>query len=78
MIPRKDMGAHMELVPYQALISHSENLKRVREAHGQIAHIGGKLVIERPNNLGMTLVTLWLPRNATPEQVLPGIPFYPA
>lgn len=67
----------MELVSYQALISHPDNLKRAREAQSQIAHIGGKLVIEKPNNLGMTLVTLRLPHNYTPEQVLPGIPFYP-
>jgi hypothetical protein len=67
----------MELVPYQALISHTDNLKRVRDTHAKIAQIGGKVVIEKPNNLGMTLVTLWLPRNITPEQILPGIPFYP-
>ncbi len=67
----------MELISYQALISHPDNLKRVREAQAKIAHIGGKLVIEKPNNLGMTLVTLQLPRAYTPEQVLPGIPFYP-
>lgn len=67
----------MELVAYQALISHPDNIQRVREAQAKIAHVGGKLVIEKPNNLGMTLVTLWLPRNYTPEQLLPGIPFYP-
>jgi hypothetical protein len=67
----------MELIPYQALISHPENVKRVRQAHAKIAHIGGKLVIEPPNHLGMTLVTLWLPSSYTPEQVTPGIPFYP-
>jgi hypothetical protein len=67
----------MELIPYQALISHSDNLKRMREAQAKIAHIGGKVVIEPPNHLGMTLVTLWLPSSYTPEQVVPGIPFYP-
>jgi hypothetical protein len=68
----------MDLVAYQALISHPDNLKRLRDAQSKIAHIGGKLIIERPNNLGMTLVTLQLPRNVTPEQILSGIPFYPA
>lgn len=67
----------MDLVSYQALISHSDNLQRVRAAQAKIAHIGGKLAIERPNHLGMTLVTLRLPHGYTPEQVLPGIPFYP-
>ena len=67
----------MELISYQALISHHDNRKRIREAQAKIAHIGGKLVIEPPNHLGMTLVTLWLPSSYTPEQVAPGIPFYP-
>lgn len=71
-------GTHMDLVSYQALISHPDNLERLRDAQSKIAHVGGKLIIERPNHLGMTLVTLRLPRNVTPEQVAPGIPFYPA
>ena len=43
----------MELISYQALISHHDNLKRIREAQAKIAHIGGKLVIEPPNHLGI-------------------------
>lgn len=74
---KETRGTIVRLTAYQALLSHPDNLKRVRAAQAQIARIGGKITLEPPNQLGLTLVTLWLPDNFTPEQVLPGIPFYP-
>ncbi|HEU5347776.1 MAG TPA: hypothetical protein VFU63_04105 [Ktedonobacterales bacterium] len=67
----------MELLTYQALISHADNVNRVHAARDQIARIGGDVSIEPPNNLGLVLVTLRLPQGYSPEDILPGIPFYP-
>lgn len=67
----------MGLVTYQALLSNPDNIRRIQAARALVERVGGRLEIGAPNTVGMVLVLLWLPAEITPDQVLPGIPFYP-
>lgn len=68
----------MRLIAYQALLSNPENLARVRAAKREIERARGKVSIADPNKAGLTLVILELPEGVTPDQFVPGLPFYPA
>lgn len=68
----------MGLLTYQALLSNPDKIRRIQAARREIERAGGRVEIGAPNRVGMVLVLLQLPATLTPEQVLPGIPFYPA
>lgn len=67
----------MNVIAYQAMLSNPTNVARVRAAARAIESIGGKVIIAPPTKLGMVLITLHLPPGFTPDQFLPGLPFYP-
>lgn len=62
---------------FEALLSHPENLARVRAAQRAIERAGGKVSISAPDRTGSCLVTLQLPEPYRPDVFLPGLPFYP-
>lgn len=62
---------------YEAALSHKENLAQVKAATRQIERIGGRVQIAEDRATGVTLVILTLPGAYRPEDVLPGLPFYP-
>jgi hypothetical protein len=62
---------------YQALISRPDNIERIKQARQAIERVGGKITIEPPTQGGMTVVTLRLPDSYSPDDFLPGLPFYP-
>ena len=63
---------------YEALLSRPENIERVRQTQASIERLGGRVEIAPPTPAGVVLVTLQLPPGYVPEQVLPGLPLYPA
>ncbi|MGH2516325.1 MAG: hypothetical protein ACRDHP_11785 [Ktedonobacterales bacterium] len=65
------------MVVYQAMLANPNNVARVRAAQRGIEQVGGKVSISSPTNAGMVVVLLHLPEAYTPEQFLPGLPFYP-
>ena len=67
----------MKLIAYQALLSNPQNIALVRSAQAAIERAGGRVSIAPPTPLGMVLVILELPEGFRPEQVCPGLPFYP-
>ncbi|WIG58997.1 MAG: hypothetical protein OJF49_001744 [Ktedonobacterales bacterium] len=67
----------MRMVVYQAMLANPTNIARARAARRDIQAIGGDLVEDPPNKVGMTLLTLYLPERYQPDHFLPGIPFYP-
>jgi hypothetical protein len=67
----------MRLIAYQALLSNPENLARLQAARREIERVKGKVSIAAPNKAGLTLVILELPEGYTPDQFVPGLPFYP-
>lgn len=67
----------MRTVAYQAMLSNPANVARVRAAQRAIEQIGGKVSIAAPTKVGMVIVLLYLPEGYTPDQFLPGLPFYP-
>jgi hypothetical protein len=68
----------MGMLTYQALLSNPDNIRRIRAARRDVERMGGRVEIGAPNIAGMVLVLLHLPDTLTPEQIFPGIPFYPA
>lgn len=64
------------LLTYQAQLSLPASLARVREISGGITRIGGQVEIIPTRVVGVTIVRLHLPLPYTPEQILPGLPFY--
>ncbi|HUY75166.1 MAG TPA: hypothetical protein VMV29_00230 [Ktedonobacterales bacterium] len=62
---------------YETALSRPENLAQVKAATRQIERIGGSVQIAAPTATGITLVVLTLPENYRPEDILPGLPFYP-
>ncbi len=62
---------------YEAALSRPDNLAQVKAAIRQIERIGGRVQVDAPTATGMTLVVLTLPETHRPEDVLPGLPFYP-
>jgi hypothetical protein len=67
----------MKLVTYQALIANPESVARIRAAQRDIERVGGRVHIAPPTRVGMVLIILELPEHITPDQVFPGVPFYP-
>jgi hypothetical protein len=65
------------MVSYQALLSNPDNLARVQAAKREIERAKGQVRIAAPNTAGLTLVVLALPEGTTPDQFVPGLPFYP-
>jgi hypothetical protein len=68
----------MRLITYQALLSNPQNIARVQAAKGEVERLGGRLSVAPPSNVGMVLVLLELPDTYLPDQLFPGVPFYPA
>ena len=68
----------MGMLTYQALLSNPDNIRRIQAARRDIERVGGRIEIGAPNIAGMVLVLLHLPDTLAPEDVFPGIPFYPA
>ncbi len=62
---------------YEAALSRADNLRQVKAAIRLIERIGGAVEIDPPTGTGITLVVLTLPENYQPEDILPGLPFYP-
>jgi hypothetical protein len=67
----------MRMVAYQALLSNPDNLARLQAAKREIERAKGRVSIAAPNKAGLTLVVLELPEGSTPDQFVPGLPFYP-
>lgn len=67
----------MNVMVYQAMLSNPANVARVRAATRAIESIGGRVALAPPTKVGMVLVMLYLPPGYTPDQILPGLPFYP-
>lgn len=66
-----------KLVTYQARLSLTASLARVRDVVGTVEHIGGRVEFLPMKAEGITTVRLHLPSPHTPERFLPGLPFYP-
>ncbi len=67
----------MRLITYQALLSNPQNVASVRAAKGEIERVGGRVSIAPPSKVGMVLIMIELPDVYTPDQFIPGLPFYP-
>ena len=67
----------MAMIAYQALLSRPDNVARIQSAKPAIERAGGSVTITHLKT-GMAVVVLQLPDIYTPDQFLPGIPFYPA
>lgn len=67
----------MRMVVYQAMLSNPANVARVRGVQRTIEQVGGKVNFAPPTKVGMVVVLLTLPEGYTPDQFLPGLPFYP-
>ncbi|MGO8946313.1 MAG: hypothetical protein ACLQUY_01355 [Ktedonobacterales bacterium] len=66
----------MRLITYQAVLSQP-NADRVEAARRDIERIGGRVALSPPNQVGLVIAQIQLPDIYRPEQVLPGVPFYP-
>ena len=62
---------------YQAMLARPESLARVRAAQRVIEQAGGKVETRQTGTPGLVAVTILLPAPYTPEQFVPGIPFFP-
>lgn len=62
---------------YEALLSQAESIKHVRAMQRAITRAGGSVKFAPPTSTGLVLVTLILPAHIRPEDLLPGLPFYP-
>lgn len=67
----------MRMVVYQAMLSNPNNVARVRAVQRAIEQAGGKVSISPPTKVGMVVVMLSLPEGYSPDQFIPGLPFYP-
>ncbi|HLY32289.1 MAG TPA: hypothetical protein VKQ36_14765 [Ktedonobacterales bacterium] len=65
------------LVEYQSLLSQPKSRKQIEMARQAIERLGGKVFVDMPQENGTYVVILWLPESYRPDDVLPGIPFYP-
>ena len=66
----------MRLITYQAVLSQA-NAARVQAARRAIERVGGRIMLSAPNQMGLVIAQLELPEAYYPEQLLPGLPFYP-
>ena len=62
---------------YEAALSRKENLEQVKATSRLIERVGGRVQIAVDRATGVTLVILTLPDTYRPEDILPGLPFYP-
>ncbi len=67
----------MRMQTYQANFYRPENVARVQQARRAIEQVGGKVEIIPPAKTGMIVVVLTLPEQYSPDDFLPGLPFYP-
>lgn len=67
----------MRLIRYQAVLSPT-TASQVQAAQREIERVGGRVAFSPPNQVGLVIVLLELPESARPDQLLPGLPFYPA
>jgi hypothetical protein len=67
----------MKLVTYQALIANPASVALIRAAQRDIERAGGRVHIAPPTKVGMVLIILELPEHLMPDQLFPGVPFYP-
>ena len=65
------------MLVYQAMLSNPDNLARIQSAKREIERVKGRVRIAAPTKGGLTLVVLELPEGYTPDQFVPGLPFYP-
>ena len=68
----------MRVRTYEAVLARPETIQRARAHQRAIERLGGVIEISPPSATGMTLVRLTLPEPSAPEDVLPGLPFFPA
>lgn len=66
----------MPMKVYEAILAHPASLARVVAARPAIERAGGSVKLAAPTSGGMVLATLILPDNRTPQDFLPGLPFY--
>ena len=62
---------------YQAMLARPESLAQVRAAQRAIEQAGGAVEMRQTGTPGLVAVTILLPEPFTPEQFVPGIPFFP-
>lgn len=67
----------MKLIVYQALLASQQNVATIRSRVREVERVGGRVEIAPPTKVGMMLVILELPEGYSPNQLFPGIPFYP-
>lgn len=67
----------MPMVVYEAILANTHSIDRVKAARRDIERAGGGVKLAPPTSSGMVLVTITLPDRYTPQQFLPGLPFYP-
>lgn len=77
MLVEEERCAYSYMRIYEAALSRPDSLAQVKAAVRQIERIGGTVQITAPTATKMTLVVLTLPDTYRPEDVLPGLPFYP-
>lgn len=61
---------------YEAILAHRESMAQVIAAQSAIEQAGGSVAVSLPSPKGLVLVTLTLPDPYTPQDFLPGLPFY--
>ena len=67
----------MPVKVYEAMLANPASIARVTAARPAIERTGGRVKLAPPTKSGMVLATLTLPDRYTPEDFLPGLPFYP-
>ncbi|HEX5156868.1 MAG TPA: hypothetical protein VFW17_06615 [Ktedonobacterales bacterium] len=67
----------MPMKVYEAILAHPASVARVVAARPAIERAGGSVKLAPPTRSGMVLATLMLPDQYTPQDFLPGLPFYP-
>jgi hypothetical protein len=68
----------MEMRIYEATLARPETIQKVQDTKPEVVRLGGKIEIGPPAPTGVRLVRLILPEPYTPNDVLPGIPFFSA
>ena len=63
---------------YDAALTRPDNIAQVKAAIPLIKKIGGTVQLSAPTATGMTLVVVTIPETYRIEDLLPGLPFYPA
>jgi hypothetical protein len=66
----------MPVKTYEALLASPANIAQVESTRLVIERAGGRVKLAPPTSSGMVLVTLILPDRYTPQDFLPGLPFY--